>query len=261
MATDIEEIIEVEEKQLTDLEKLAGETGWAPKEEWRGDEASWVDAATFIRQGQLNLKSTLRSQDNKLSTMQTTLEEFKTHYTNVEKKAYDRAIASLRTRQREAVEEGDTDAFDAVTSEIDALGSEIADTSQSTKADPNKADPNFDSWHPNNKWYNTDVFLTAKADSEIAPAVAKMFPSLVGSREFYDKITDEIKKAYPERFTNPDRARAAVAEDGGGGVTQAGRSAKKDYAALPAEAKDACDRFVKQGLMTREDYVKDYEWD
>jgi hypothetical protein len=29
---------------------------------------------------------------------------------------------------------------------------------------------------------------------------------------------------------------------------------------LPSEAKAACDRFVKQKLMTREQYVADFDW-
>jgi len=30
---------------------------------------------------------------------------------------------------------------------------------------------------------------------------------------------------------------------------------------LPQEAKAACDRFVKQGLLTVEEYLKEYEWE
>jgi hypothetical protein len=36
---------------------------------------------------------------------------------------------------------------------------------------------------------------------------------------------------------------------------------KKGYNDLPAEAKAACDKFVKQKLMTVEQYVNEYEWD
>jgi hypothetical protein len=41
-------------------------------------------------------------------------------------------------------------------------------------------------------------------------------------------------------------------------LTCAREAGGKSYAALPDDAKKACDRFVKQGLMTKEQYIKDY---
>ena len=38
-------------------------------------------------------------------------------------------------------------------------------------------------------------------------------------------------------------------------------SGKKSYNNLPSDAKSACDKFVKQGLMTKEQYVAEYSWD
>jgi len=38
-------------------------------------------------------------------------------------------------------------------------------------------------------------------------------------------------------------------------------SGKKSYGNLPPEAKAACDKFVKQGLMTKEAYVAEYDWE
>ena len=51
--------------------------------------------------------------------------------------------------------------------------------------------------------------------------------------------------------------------DGAGMTTQSGRpsSAKRSYENLPTEAKAACDRFLKQGLIrNKEDYVREYDW-
>ena len=48
--------------------------------------------------------------------------------------------------------------------------------------------------------------------------------------------------------------------DAGGNGTRVVKG-KKSYENLPSEAKAACDKFVKQGLMTREEYVKEFEWE
>ena len=49
--------------------------------------------------------------------------------------------------------------------------------------------------------------------------------------------------------------------DVGTGSTSRPAKGKKSYESLPAEAKAACDKFVKQGLMTREEYVKEFDWE
>jgi hypothetical protein len=48
-------------------------------------------------------------------------------------------------------------------------------------------------------------------------------------------------------------------ESGSGRQGRSGGSSQS-YDNLPAEAKAACDRFVKQKLMTREQYVADFDW-
>jgi hypothetical protein len=35
---------------------------------------------------------------------------------------------------------------------------------------------------------------------------------------------------------------------------------KHSYANLPADAKTQCDKWVRDGLMTQDQYVKDYPW-
>ena len=71
------------------------------------------------------------------------------------------------------------------------------------------------------------------------------------------EVTEEVRRRFPEKFGNPRREKPNRVEGGG---TPSGRSGKKGYADLPPEAKAACDRFVKQGLMTKEEYVKDFDW-
>ena len=253
---DVEQEGEQEPNEPTEIEALASETGWSPEDKWRGDPDAWVTAAEFIRKGQGMLKTTLRKQDERLEELQTTMTQFKDHYSNVETKAYERAITDLKAEQRTAVEEGDTEAFDAVQGKIDDLSEDIAKP-EAPKKQPAE-DPNFTAWASSNAWYNSDVRLTAMAD-EIAPTVAKMFPELLNTPGFYERITEEVKAAHPDKFSNTRRKRPASVEGGGGG--QQRKTGGNKYADLPADAKAACESFVKEGLMTADEYVATYDWD
>ena len=48
-----------------DYESFAKVQGWSPKEKWRGNEAQWVDAETFVKRGQ-EFQSTLKKKSDNL---------------------------------------------------------------------------------------------------------------------------------------------------------------------------------------------------
>ena len=72
--------------------------------------------------------------------------------------------------------------------------------------------------------------------------------------DFYKELSSAVAKKFPD--TNPNRDRAPSVEGGGG--TNRPKAGGNTYKSLPAEAKAACDDFVTDGIMTREEYVTDY---
>ncbi len=245
----------------TDIEALAMETGWAPKEEWRGEDDAWVDARSFIRQGRENLKSSLAKQDKRIASFGSTMDEVKTHMASVDKRAYDRAMSDLKARQREAVEDGEVEVYDALEGEIAAI-EETAPAAGPKKPAQPQPNPHFDKWLEGNPWYKTDVYLTSQAN-EIGSALEQMHPELIGE-PFFDRLSLEIRKAHPDRFKNPNRDRPGGVEDGGGGTGDGdggGKPTGRTFADLPPEAKQACDRFVAEGIMDRKAYLETYDWD
>lgn len=239
----------VEAKEPTEIEALASEMGWAPQDEWRGDPDKWVDAKAFIKAGPEIYKSTLSRQDNEMSEMRKTFEEFKEFTTKSEERAYKRALKDLQQKQREAVAEGDTDTFDQVSKEIDELKEPEPKTEQKPNADN---DPDFIQFQAENPWYGPDgdYKMTLEAE-EIAKVVARSYQG----KAFYDKIAEVIRKEFPDRFGNQKRREPARVEGGQDLKTAKGG---KTYADLPPDAKAACDRFVKEGLIEQKDYVKEY---
>lgn len=259
--TEAEEVEEQEEQEQQQagpsVEALASELGWAPEDQWRGNPDEWVDAATFIRQGRDILKKTLSRQDTELSEVKKTLGEFKEYHQGVEERAYKRAKADLERQRREAVAEGDVEEVDRIQSELDSLP-EPSKTEEPDKgngqANPDN-DPNFIAFRSQNPWYGKDYFLTAKAN-EIAPVVGN---AGFQGQAFYDEIARAVRSEFPDKFRNPARARKSSVEGSSG--TSRKKGGERGYEDLPPDAKAACDRFVNQGLLTRDEYVKDYDWD
>jgi len=251
-----EEVVEVAEEEapekpeLSDVERLASDMGWSPQDQWRGDADKWVDATAYIKAGPEILKSSLKRQDSKMLALEGTLKEFKGHYEKVTQTAYDRAMADLKQQQREAVAEGDTEAFERVETQIETLNAPEAKAEPDANPDN---DPAFIQFQAKNDWYGPDGDYEMTAEAEKAAAVIGR--SYEGE-EFYTRITNAMKKKFPDRFGNPARKETARVEGSGGNAPR--KSGGKTFSDLPAEGKAACNKFVAEGLMTKEDYVRDY---
>ena len=68
-----------------------------------------------------------------------------------------------------------------------------------------------------------------------------------------------MKEEFPEEFKNPNRDKPNGVDPGGEKTTT---SKAKSYESLPADAKKACDQFVRDiPGFKREDYLNTYEWE
>ena len=78
----------------------------------------------------------------------------------------------------------------------------------------------------------------------------------------YEKLLAQVelrvKKQFPDKFKNPKKDNPPEVETGRASPQ---RESKKTYADLPPDAKRACDQFVKDGTLTKEQYLEIYEWD
>lgn len=256
-------IYEQGEESPSDTEQKAREAGWRPQEEWQGDTAGWMDAEEFIaRNDRLQdradgvAKAEIGRLTKQVGELNSTIETFAEHHRKVEERAYERARTELKAKQREAVAEGDEAAFDAAAGEIDNLEAEAKAAAKegptADKAAP--PDPEFTAWLAVNAWYDpkSDAFnpeMSAFAE-RIAPTMQR---TGLSGRAYYDRIAEEVKKKSAD--SEPPRRRAAAVEAGGG---ERFNGKGPTYRDLPAEAKAACDDFVKQGLLTKDQYLKDY---
>lgn len=257
--------VAVEEEEQSEIETKARGQGWVPKEEFHGPDDQWRDAEAFMAFGEneqkklkrekADLEARLAASDKVAKDTQATLAEFKGYYQNVEERAKTKALKELKAEQLKAVEDGDTDAYKKAEKEIDDLNKPVAKTNG---VEPPEH-PDYQPWLSDNDWYKSNLRMRKFAD-EIAEYVAADNPQLVNKgRAFYDKITEVVKEEFPGKFENPRRDGPSTVESTGSNVPTP--KGKQSYENLPAEAKAACDDYVKNGLLTREQYCKDYEWE
>lgn len=253
------------------VESEARRSGWIPKESFKGRESDWVDADTFVRQGRIvrpilkennaRLEKELAEAKGELAELKLTTQEFAAEFAKMRENAYKRAIADLRVQKREAREKGEDDIVDDLEDRIDSLKEEQAKKAAEPKKEaPKAAEPDlreFREWQSENKWYDEekepDMFDAAEA---IALRLSRTESGLVG-RPYMDRITELVKAKFPDKFENPRRKTATHEGGSARGESKRGHT----YADLPAEGKKACDRYVRQGLMTREQYIDSVEWD
>jgi hypothetical protein len=241
---------EVDEETLAEAKRQ----GWVPQEDYNGPEDKWVDADTFVKKGK-EINALLRKDNEflkrEVSEMKSTMMEFKKFHADTEKRAYDRAMLDLREQKKEAIAAGDGEKVLQVDDAIDEL--KIARKEEKIVAPQQTIDPAFISWQEDNRWFGKDTELTAEANL-IGEVVKRQNPALIGS-DFLEEVTKRVKRMYPEKFTNANRNKPNPVE---GSTAKPAGSRGKGFNDLPPEAKQACQKFEKQGLVTRDQYIKEY---
>jgi len=268
-----------EEPQTTsrDYETEAKTQGWVPKEDFRGSEEAWIPAEDFVHRGeQINpilrknnerIQKELDATKRQMEDLKKTTEEFK----KFQKEAYEHKIQTytleiqdLKELKKKAVSEGDGELVVDIDDKIDEVKAKQASAKlQETTPEvvPNQVDPvvqkAVESWVEDNSWYKTDKKMAAATDA-VAAQVRQANPFLIG-KEFFDEVDKELQDLFPaERLGKKIRPRSPVEGAKPGNESKGG---KKSYDNLPSEAKVACDKFVRQKLMSKEEYVNMYSWD
>jgi len=253
--------------------------GWVPKEEFRGSEDDWVDAEVFVKRGkEINpilrknnelLMKKLDEKAKEIDSIKASVEEFKKFQKeSFERKTaeYDVQIAQLKSQKREAIAEGNGDLVVDIDDQLDSLKEAQREAKEASKAKPEPEqpaqvsipdDPELQSWLNKNNWFGNDIEMTELANT-LGSSVRKQFPHLA-SRAFLEKLDDKIREYMPSKFLGNKAKGSAV--DSSGSVRGSGSSGKKSYDNLPDDAKQACDRFIKQGwIKSKQEYIDSYDW-
>lgn len=262
------------EQQQPDYESEARKYGWVPKEEFRGDESEWRDAPEFVKRGQEILgfvRKELGKTKEKLSVTEAQFEqfrkeaeEFKKYREKAEENAYKRALAELKEQKKKAIELGDGATVVEIDDAIEQINTEKAEVTKANKT--SEIDPiRLQNQKILQGWISDGNEIFAK-DAEVMQLaneyadVVRLDPKtrhLTGT-EYLEAVADKVREALPDKFNNTARTKpAAVGASSDTGASRTGGK-KKSYADLPDDAKKACDKFVKNGWLTKDKYVEDY---
>ena len=224
------------------IEAKAREMGWKPLAEYRGPPGKWQPAKDFIERGE-NILPIVRDQNRRLtervgklegeisglrSTSQEQLEiirDLRDMGQRANQAGYDRAMGEIKSKQRQAVEAGDTKAYDQLVEQAEALqGSRQEVAPAAVVAEPARpaAKPvapqltvPVQAFIRENPWFNTDKLLAdtmvsfhweVLRERNATPEVINADPEL--DRELLEEAKARVVERYPERFGAPAPARA-----------------------------------------------------
>ena len=262
------------------IEKEARQFGWVPKEEFRGNEESWVDADSFVKRGkEINpilrknnerLLNELNSTKAQIAELKAATEEFKKfQQDSFAKKELELRVEleSLKAQKKQAIREGDGDLAVDLDDRIDSLREDITEQAQKAKEELSKpveqpvqqsVPPEVEAWIESNSWYTNDSKMRAATDA-LASQLVKDQPWLAG-KAFLDTLDKELLNTFSEEKLGKRVKPRSPVESSNGPASK--KTSAKSFDNLPPEAKAAADKFIKQGILkNREEYVKMYEWD
>ena len=225
--------------QAAAIEARASDMGWKPLAEYRGPPGRWQSAADFIARGE-NILPIVRDQNRRLtervgklegeisglrSTAQEQLQiikDLRDMGAKANQAGYDRAMAEIKAKQRQAVEAGDTGAYDQLVEQAEALRESRPATMAEPAARATTTDPVLTKTSPapmtaavrtfiaDNPWFNTDKLLSDTMvgfhreilnERGATQEVLNADPDL--DRELLEEAKARVAERYPERFGAP----------------------------------------------------------
>lgn len=228
-------------------EEVASSLGWHPKEEYDGDPDNFVEAEEFVKRGREALpilRENMRKTSAEVEELRKTIED--------QKALTERQLAAQRERLeqeyeeklRQAAESGDV-------AEFDRLRKEEKPTVNGPSVSPEER-----RFASENEWYGVDPDMTAVAVAR-SNQLARDFPNFTVQQNL-DKTLAHVKNAFPHKFGKTKSTPPHV-ESGRRAATQ---KKEHSYANLPQDAKDACARLIKRGIIKdKDEYVSSYKWE
>lgn len=268
-----EEVVEkneevVEERQFTNDEIKAMDSGWVPKDQWKGPEEEWIPAKVFNMRGELFGR--IAKDKATIAQMRESLDALVEHNKKIGEISYKKALEDLKRDKRAALEDGDTGAVMRIDDEIDELRETQAKEKQEFEkkvetANQRQIPVEFEQFLFDNPWYQSDGSLRAYADEVGVQMVQQANAAGVVPNwgKLYQEVSRKVRSKFPERFEN--RTRKSATEDIVD--TGEGRSATKPASTtgglkesdLDDDQRRIMNNILKTTKMTKKDYLAQME--
>lgn len=257
----------------------ARQKGWVPKEEFRGDETKWVDAAEYlthnkrqresgerlradldgVRQQNAALEARLRASQAAIDALQTDMVETKTVDFEAQELDLTGQIKAARQAGDFELEESLRDKRQEVRDEKRQLS--VDKTKSTVQALPNGADPTetpeFKQFLSDNPWFKEDRVMAAASIAILSELNSSGATKDLTPSQRFALAAQKTK----ERFGVSERPRQSKMEGSRGGADAGGGDGTgKTYADLPQDAKDACERQAARVVGQGKRYKTTAEW-
>lgn len=233
----VKRTLRVEDAPLDPIEKLARKMGHRPKEDWVGDDTDWIDAATFVE------RQTDKTKE-RLDRLQGEVQQISKTATTLAARHREDALRQAREEVRRAAFEGDAQAIEDAAQNLERV----------TTAVPPGQPPEVQAFVQKHPWLLEDEsagIIAARAGEKSAKAGGSVTDQLVAAER-------ELKRVFPDKFEAPRQTKAPPAVQAGTRATPT-TPREKGVADLPAEAKQAGQKFIRAGMVKdMADYAKAY---
>ena len=242
-----------------DYEQEARDQGWKPISEFNGPDDKWTDPKTFVEKGEKItgiLKSRVDRQQAEINELKNANKQFGEYQkTLVEKEREEntRLLSELEVARAAAINDQDGAEFTKIDRKMQQVRDDMANPPYAPPQ--GQLDPQASAWLANNGWYNENQTLRTYADGLVGQITSEGYQG----QAYYNEITRRVQETFPQEFKNPNRSKSNSVETGSPADVES--TGKRNYDSLPTEARAACDRFVANGLTTKEDYVKNFDWE
>jgi hypothetical protein len=232
--------------ELTPVQQEARESGWVPKEEYTGDPDKWVDAAEFIRRGELFKK--IETQSRAIKDLNKAIQDIQALHAKSREVEYKRALETVRREKKQALEDGDADAVIEADEKIEMLrDAQRNDPPPREEQHTGEEHPEFVNWKAKNTWYETNKGMKAYADT----VGAELRASGLSPSEVLKAVERKVREEFPQRFKNPNQEKPNAVE---GGSTRSGKGGGDSYV-LDDTERSIMNNFIRLGVMTKEQYI------
>ena len=243
--------------QYTALEEKAMSMGWRPQEEYEGDPDNWRGAKEFVDRESLYKK--IHNQGRDLKRTQEALQLLAEHNQKLTTKQKEVERRRLEIDKLEALDEQDFQRASDIDGELRTLEPTEDDLLEIPQFDTQEDSELFAEFKERNSWYETDVEMSSVADGLAKAFVAKQ--NEAGKAFTEEDVYNNVEKKMPDHF--PDYFRKTTRRQPGSlgnnsrsaDTEQQSRGSTATYRNLDAQQKSICDTFVKQGILTRQQYV------
>lgn len=242
----------IESTAPPEVQKQAEAMGWIPPTRYKGEPERFIDAQEYLERGEQVLPI-VRSENRKLREQQSALqqqlnattaalnaankaiEEINVRHSVATQKAVERAREELKAELAKASEDGDHARVAEITDkmvELREAAKEPAAKKEEPAAPEFKPAPELVAWQEANPWFGTDRRKTA-----LAIAIGQELREQgISGTAFFEALDEELGGEPVEK-----PAPRSKVEGARGSESSPGRAQPKSYAALPADAKAACD--------------------